>query len=67
MLNITTKERKFLFSLFMHDQREEVQKHNWIESEKMGKDVSVQAGLQWVCCYAKKFRDEWVSKYGDVV
>ena len=40
-------------------QREEMQKHRWIESEKAGHDLGDFAYFDWIKKYAKAFRDYW--------
>jgi len=50
---------------FMNDQIEEIKKHNWIESEKAGRDVSCVSNYEWINKYAKKFKDEWLLNHPD--
>jgi len=41
-------------------QIEEIQKHRWIESERLGYDVGIQwAAEDWICKYAEAFRAQW--------
>ena len=44
---------------FLADQREEMLKHRWIESEKAGCDVGQKAVLEWVERYGNKYRTWW--------
>ena len=48
-------ERSSLYREFLAE-REEILRHNWIESEKQGKDIGFEwALLDWI----RKHRDEW--------
>ncbi len=43
-----------------HTQVEEIQKHRWIESEKVGHDVGVEwAAQDWAEKHAASFREHW--------
>jgi len=43
-------------------QIEEIQKHRWLESERVGYDVGMQwAAEDWVYKYAEAFRMNWGS------
>ncbi len=53
-----------LFQFFMSQQKEEVEKHKWIESEKAGRDLGEQAVIEWISKYAPHFRSEWEQKHG---
>ena len=47
-----------LYKSFLNE-REEILKHKWIESEKAGHDIGFEkALLSWVCFH----RDKWRSK-----
>jgi len=50
------------FSKYLQKQKDEIEKHKWIESEKAGKDLGQDAVLDWIKKYAKKFRKEYVEK-----
>ena len=51
-------ESSALYKKFM-EEREEILKHKWIESEKAGKDIGFEkALLSWVCNH----RDKWRNK-----
>lgn len=39
-------------------QREEMEKHRWIESEKANRDLGKSAYIDWIKKYAKEWRDE---------
>lgn len=44
---------KETFNYFMREQKKEIEKHKWIESEKAGYDKGLQ------CCF------DWIDKYSD--
>ena len=47
-----------LYKKFL-EERDEILKHKWIESEKVGKDIGFEkALLSWVCYH----RDKWRNK-----
>jgi hypothetical protein len=46
----------------LHKELEEILKHKWIESEKVGYDLGDQAVWDWVQKYAHEFRDYWEKK-----
>ena len=47
-----------LYKKFL-EEREEILKHKWLESEKAGKDIGFEkALLSWVCHH----RDKWRNK-----
>jgi uncharacterized protein YjaZ len=41
---------------------EEILKHKWIESEKVGYDLGDKAVWDWVQKYAHEFREYWQKK-----
>lgn len=47
------------FKKFMLAQAQEIEKHKWIESEKVGYDLGISATMQWIKLYAKSFRETW--------
>lgn len=47
------------FKNFLSAQCIEIQKHKWIESEKVGHDLGYNAVQEWIKKYAKNFRDEY--------
>ena len=50
-------ESSALYKKFM-EEREEILKHKWIESEKAGKDIGFEkALLSWVCNHREKWRN----------
>lgn len=48
-------------SRMLHMQREEIQRHKWIESEKACQDLGRDAAMDWVTKYAAKWR-EWYDQ-----
>ncbi len=41
------------------EEREEILKHKWIESEKAGQDIGFEkALLSWVCYHREKWRNK---------
>lgn len=46
----------FDFKRFMARQCEEICKHRWLESEKVGYDLGKMIEIAWVNKYAAKFR-----------
>ncbi len=51
-------ESSALYKKFM-EEREEILKHKWIESEKVGQDIGFEkALLSWVCHHREKWRNK---------
>jgi hypothetical protein len=51
-------ESSTLYKKFM-EEREEILKHKWIESEKAGHDIGFEkALLNWVCHHREKWRNK---------
>lgn len=50
------------FRKFLSIQAEEMCKHKWIESEKVGYDLGNAAIQDWVKKYAKEFREFYYRK-----
>jgi len=51
-------ETSALYKKFM-EEREEILKHKWIESEKAGQDIGFEkALLSWVCYHREKWRNK---------
>lgn len=48
---------------FLEAQCAEIQKHKWIESERVGHDLGCNAIQEWIKKYAKLFRDEYKNKH----
>ena len=50
-------ENSRLYKRFL-EEREEILKHKWLESEKVGKDIGFEkALLSWVCNHRDKWRN----------
>ena len=39
-------------------QRREIERHKWIESEKAGRDLGMDAAIDWILKYADIFSDQ---------
>ena len=51
-------ESSALYQQFLKE-REEILKHKWIESEKVGHDIGFEkALLSWVCYHREKWRNK---------
>jgi len=37
----------------------EIERHKWIESEKAGKDLGMDAAIDWILKYADMFSDDF--------
>jgi|LSQX01.2.fsa_nt_gb hypothetical protein len=46
-------------------QREEIQRHKWIESEKARRDLGAQAVLDWIGTYAESWRTWYEQEHGE--
>lgn len=47
------------FREFLVAEKQEMERHKWIESEKAGRDLGREAIYQWVKLYAKIFREKY--------
>ncbi len=43
---------------YLELQRREIERHKWIESEKAGRDLGMDAAIDWILKYADIFSDE---------
>lgn len=50
------EERSLTFQEYIRLQLLEIQKHKWIESEKVGRDLGQEAVFDWIDTYAEAFR-----------
>lgn len=41
-------------------QNSEIERHKWIESEKAGKDLGMEAVIDWILRYADQFSDHYL-------
>jgi hypothetical protein len=49
---------------FLELQTREIEKHKWIESEKAGHDLGVDAVIDWILKYADQFSADFVRDNG---
>lgn len=54
-----------IFLRFLKDESEEMKKHKWIESEKVGRDLGNIAILDWIKKYAASYRCWWENTHSD--
>ena len=45
---------------FLEVQNREIERHKWIESEKAGKDLGLDAAIDWILKYADAFSDHYI-------
>jgi len=50
------------FHNFMQEQKNEIDKYKWIESEKLGYDIGLQGVFDWVAKYSKEFFENYIEK-----
>lgn len=62
MDNTGDDRKKMSQAEILHKELEEILKHKWIESEKVGYDLGDQAVWDWVQKYAHEFREYWQKK-----
>jgi hypothetical protein len=43
---------------YLEIQSREIERHKWIESEKAGKDLGMDAAIDWILKYAAAFSDQ---------
>lgn len=63
IINFIYFVKQVIMNDFIREQINEMEKYKWIESEKAGKDLGEFAINEWICKYAKRFRDEWNRKH----
>jgi len=44
---------------YLEIQSREIERHKWIESEKAGKDLGMDAAIDWILKYADLFSDQF--------
>ena len=44
---------------YLEIQSREIERHKWIESEKAGKDLGMDAAIDWILRYADLFSDQF--------
>jgi hypothetical protein len=47
---------------YLEIQGREIERHKWIESEKAGRDLGMDAAIDWILKYADIFSDEFNQK-----
>lgn len=47
---------------YLEIQRQEIDRHKWIESEKAGKDLGMDAAIDWILRYADAFSDQFACR-----
>jgi len=47
---------------YLEIQSREIERHKWIESEKAGRDLGVEAVIDWIIRYAAVFSDNYLQK-----
>ena len=66
LLESEDEEKHKAFIRFLDAQKEAMEVHKWIESEKAGHDLGDFAKQDWVKKYAAQFREEWEKTHGPV-
>ncbi len=54
--------RKMDLKEYLEIQSREIERHKWIESEKAGKDLGMDAVIDWILKYAAAFSDHLSQK-----
>lgn len=49
---------------YLSEQREEILRHKWIESEKAKRDLGNQAALDWISKHAASWREQYEREHG---
>jgi hypothetical protein len=44
---------------YLEIQSREIERHKWIESEKAGRDLGMDAAIDWILKYADMFSDQF--------
>jgi hypothetical protein len=47
---------------YLDSQTREIERHKWIESEKAGRDLGLEAVIDWIMKYAADFSDHFVQE-----
>lgn len=50
---------------YLKVQAQEIERHKWIESEKAGRDLGVEAVIDWIMRYADTFSDQYQQQHPD--
>jgi hypothetical protein len=62
--NYAHRWRQACLARMLEHQRAEMERHKWIESEKAHCDVGKDAVLEWIQCYAGRWR-QWYDENED--
>lgn len=46
---------------YLELQQREIERHKWIESEKAGRDLGLDAVIDWILRYADQFSDNYIA------
>lgn len=47
---------------YLDIQTREIERHKWIESEKAGRDLGLEAVIDWILKYADVFSDHFIRE-----
>jgi len=47
---------------YLEFQNREIERHKWIESEKAGRDLGLDAAIDWILKYADVFSDNYIKQ-----
>jgi len=61
MHNHFTNRETFL--KFLQDEKDEMERHKWIKSEKIGYDVGQDAIIEWINKHAASYRTWWIENH----
>lgn len=50
---------------YLKIQAQEIDRHKWIESEKAGRDLGMEAAIDWIMKYADRFSEHYISQNPD--
>ncbi|MDR3603280.1 MAG: hypothetical protein ACLPVO_04625 [Desulfomonilaceae bacterium] len=50
---------------YLKIQAQEIERHKWIESEKAGRDLGMDAAIDWIMRYADRFSDQYNQQATD--
>jgi len=50
---------------YLKIQAREIERHKWIESEKAGRDLGMEAVIDWIVKYADRFSDQYNQQATD--
>ena len=50
---------QYAMEAYLAIQREEIERHKWIESEKRQRDIGREAPADWICRFSDKFARYW--------